>query len=247
MSRAQAMKGLVAGCCLALLAVTAYAQDQSDDIFELGEIVVSSPRTISEAVGTVQVVTAEDIQRTNAKSLDEALDLVPGIYVRWGKKGVPRIDMRGLRTRQVELLLNGIPINSSYDNQFDPSFIPVENIARIKVTRGGGSVLYGSGGNAGVINIITKRGAQGMHGSAAVQAVEGDTYLGQGTFSMRNEQGNIFLSGSSLDQRGYPLADDAEYDSNLEGGDTRENSDRERNSFFASMEFNPSQRTRIGV
>lgn len=247
MSRTRTMKGLAAGCLMTLLAVTVYAQDPSDDIFELGEIVVSSPRSISEAVGTVQVVTAEEIQRTNAKSLDEALDLVPGIYVRRGKKGVPRIDMRGMRTRQVELLLNGVPINSSYDNQFDPSFIPVENIARIKVTRGGGSVLYGSGGNAGVINIITKRGAQGVHGSASVQAAEEDTYLGQGTFSMRNEKGNFFVSGSSLDQDGYPLADDADYDSNLEGGDVRENSDRERSSFFASMELTPTQRTQIGL
>jgi outer membrane cobalamin receptor len=54
------------------------------------------------------------------------------------------------------LLQDGVPLNSGYDGQFDPASIPASNIAEIKVTRGGSSVLYGPGGNAGVIEIVTK-------------------------------------------------------------------------------------------
>jgi outer membrane cobalamin receptor len=38
-------------------------------------------------------------------------------------------------TRQVKLLLNGMPFPSTCDGQFDPDTIPIENIARIKITR----------------------------------------------------------------------------------------------------------------
>ncbi len=102
-----------------------------------------------------------EIQERGARTLDEALTLVPGLFVRTGGEGSPRIDIRGFRTRHVQLLLDGIPINSTFDGQFDPSTIGVENIAAIKVTTGGGSVLYGEGGNGGVINIITKKGPAG--------------------------------------------------------------------------------------
>ncbi len=237
------------GVCLWAGIGVAGAQETpaNDQVFELGEIVVSSPASQVEAAGSVDVITAADIKEGNARTLDEALDLVPGIYVRRGKKGVPRIDMRGMRTRQIELLLNGIPINSSYDNQFDPSFIPVENIARIKVTRGAGSVLYGSGGNAGVINIITKRGAEGVHGSLNGEAAQGDAYLGRGTLSARNENGNIFISGSTYNQESFPLADGADVDSRLEGGDERENSDRESSHLFTSMELTPTDQTTLAL
>ncbi|MDY6878752.1 MAG: TonB-dependent receptor plug domain-containing protein [Thermodesulfobacteriota bacterium] len=43
--------------------------------------------------------------------------------MRTGAQGIPRINLRGLRSRHVTLLLNGIPFNSTYDGQFDPSII----------------------------------------------------------------------------------------------------------------------------
>lgn len=105
---------------------------------------VASDRIV-EQVTTVEQVTAEQIEQANAKTLDEAIHLMNGLYVRNGGDGVPRIDVRGFRTRNVILLLDGVPLNATFDGQFDPRAIPVENIASIKVTRGGSSVLYGPG------------------------------------------------------------------------------------------------------
>ena len=112
------------------------------EAYTLGEVVVTAPSGGVESVGTVAEITAEDIEQKNARNLSQALALLPGLDVRTGAKGVPRIRLRGFTSRHVVLLLNGVPINSTYDGQFDPAIIPTENIAKIKVSYGTSSVLY---------------------------------------------------------------------------------------------------------
>src|SRR4030043_2067328 len=103
-----------------------YAQAIEDytDIYTLGEIVVSGERQGVEAVGTVREVTAEDIQNKGARTLDEALQLLPGVNIRTGGEGVPRVDFRGFKPRHTLILLDGIPLNSTDDGQYDPTWTP---------------------------------------------------------------------------------------------------------------------------
>src|SRR5215204_1311036 len=103
----------------------AVAQEPKRLPYPLGEIVVSAEAPTSEAAATTRRVTSDDIIAYGARTLDEALALLPGVYVRTGSDGVPRVDFRGFRTRQVTLLLDGVPLNATSDGQFDPSFIPV--------------------------------------------------------------------------------------------------------------------------
>jgi outer membrane cobalamin receptor len=84
------------------------------------EETVTSARDLVEDVVTTRHVDEEDIRQESARTLDEALVRQPGLVIRTGADGVPRIDMRGLRTRHVRLLVDGIPTLSSYDGQFDP-------------------------------------------------------------------------------------------------------------------------------
>ena len=220
--------------------------------FNLGEIVVSGekPRVV-ESAGTVDVVTAEDIQRAGARDLNEAIKLLPGLYVHTGGDGTPRIDIRGLRTRQVILLLDGVPINSTIDGQFDPSAIDVANIDRIKVTRGAGSVLYGAGGNAGVINIITKAGAGRLHGNA--KAEFGGNGVKHGSLSAGGSSGDwqAFASASGFHQDSYDLSDG--YDpvttdnGNFQPKGERINSDRTDANFYANAIWSGLPGTEIGL
>ena len=151
--------------------------------YELGELVVSIRRPVIETVGTVRTVSAADIEASGARTLEEALQLLPGLDVRTGGEGVPRIDVRGFRPRHVLLLLDGIPFNTAVDGQADPTLIPVENIAMIKMSGGTGSVLYAEGGLGGVINIITKKGRGRVAGTATAEARERNAWLGKGTVS----------------------------------------------------------------
>lgn len=238
--------------CLLLTALIAASPDiclsQAEDtgIYELGEVVVSEAKPIVESVGTVREITAEDIQNKGARTLDEAIELLPGMYIRTGADGVPRVDLRGFRSRHVVLLLDGIPINSTFDGNFNPSLIPVESIEKTKVSYGTHSMLYADGGLGGVINIVTKRGKKGIHGMVHGEAGEGDHYLGSFNFSGVHEKVDFFLGGSILDRNGFRLSDDFD-ETPQENGDIRENSDKRRNNLFANVNFAPTDKVLIGA
>ena len=225
--------------------------------FKLGELVVSGeqPRIV-EQVGTVDIVTGKDIQLSGARNLNEAIDLLPGLYVRTGGDGTPRIDIRGLRTRQVTLLLDGVPINSSIDGQFDPSAIDVANIDRIKVTRGAGSLLYGVGGSAGVINIITKAGAKRFTGHARAELSDGTDKRIQMNAGNGGEDWQGFVSFSGYSRNYYNLSNDyipitvtpngANNQVAFQAKGKRLNSDRNDINLYTNLVWTGLKRTEIG-
>jgi outer membrane receptor protein involved in Fe transport len=217
-----------------------------DNANRMAEIVVTAkPLSGSEAAGTVHRITAKQIREQGANTLDEALEMVPGVIVREGPEGTPRIDIRGFRTRHVQLFINGIPIRETFDDQFDPTTIPVENIAEIKVTTGGGSVLYGQGGNGGAIDIITKKGVQGVQGAISAEAGTGERYIGRGSVGAANDKVDAFVSASYYDRDHFntPRLHDT-----FEGAShERLNSDRTRYSFFGNLGYHISDKTQLGV
>ena len=216
------------------------------EMYTLGEVVVSAKKAGVESVGTTREITAEDIQSRGAETLDEAIRLLPGVSVRVGAQGIPRVDIRGMRSRHVILLLDGVPFNSTFDGQFDPSIITVENIERIKLSYGSHSVLYGSGALGGVINIITKKGRTGLEGTASAEIGEEDSKTGRFTFSGGQNTVDFFLSGNFHETDGFNLSDDFNPTSE-EDGDLRENSDRKRNTVFANIGYSPMEDLQIGL
>jgi len=237
-------RGLILLMLTGLMAGQALAAEEG--IYHLGEVVVSGADKSVEKVGTTHTVTAKQIEQRGARTLNEAIKLVPGVQVRVGGDGTPRIDMRGFRTRHITLLLNGTPFNGSNDGQFDPALISVENIAEIKVTTGGGSTLYGPGGNAGVINIITKKAKQGAGGSFGTELGEAGTTLVRGTASYGSDKWDVFVSGSSYDQDRYLLSHDFKGTPD-QSGNARRNSDRERKNLFVNIGYAPTDVTQMGL
>jgi outer membrane cobalamin receptor len=230
---------------LFLVLVAAHPALALEPEYTLGEIVVTSDKPGVEDVTNITEVTAEDIETRGATTLNEAIQMLPGVYIRTAADGTPRIDIRGFRTRHIKLLINGVPFQSTYDGQFDPASIPAENISRIVLTKGASSVLYGSGGTAGVINIITKGGNQGMHGSLGLRAGQEDSYLGKASLSGANEKGYFFSSVSQLNSNAYSVSNDFEK-TEVQDSDLRKNSDRVRNSFFFNGGYNINDKTQLG-
>ena len=226
--------------------VHAAEQWERSGVYTLGEVVVSAQGEGVQASETVHVITAEDIRDSGAKTLDKAIALLPGVNVRIGGEGIPRIDIRGFRTRHVVLLLDGIPMNSALDQQFDPTIIPTENIAEIKLTSGVSSVLYGQGGLGGVINIITKKGTAGVQSMFAAEMGDHAPYIGRGSISGATDRFNYFLSGSASKIDGYPLAKDFKA-SPEQGTGHRVNSDKERNNVFGTVGFTPNKDLVLGL
>jgi vitamin B12 transporter len=215
-------------------------------VYTLGEVVVTGKRDGVESIGTVYRVTQEEISISGARNLNEAIELLPGVNVMVGGDAVPRIDIRGFRSRHNVLLLNGIPINSTYDQQFNPSIIPVDFIAEIKMTTGPSSVLYGQGGLGGVINIITQKGTEGLKAMVGAEAGAGSSHRESANLSGKKGKVNFFSSASYSRRDAYPLSDDFE-DTDLEGGKYRDNSDKKAGSLFANIGYDPTDNLSLGL
>jgi outer membrane cobalamin receptor len=230
---------ILCGLVAAPLTSRAEQGDDSTAAFILGEVVVSADKPAVEAAGSVEEVTAADIEASGARNLNEAIDLLPGVNIRTGGDGVPRIDIRGLKTRHVLILLDGVPLNSAFDQQFDPTLIPVENIARIKVTKGPSSVLYGQGGLGGVINIITKKGTQKTRAMVGMELGDHQPYRAKASIGGAAGMFDVFVSGSASKLDSFPLSDDFS-PTVLQPNGYRVNSSGERNNVFANVGFSPT-------
>lgn len=139
---------------------------------ELMEVEVTSvsrkKQMLSEAAAAVYVISQEDIRRSGATSIPEALRLVPGIQVariNSNKWAVSSRGFNGLFANKLLVLIDG---RSVYTPLFagvhwDAQDTLLEDVERIEVIRGPGGTLWGANAVNGVINIITKsaRSTQG--------------------------------------------------------------------------------------
>ena len=129
---------------------------------QLGQSIISPDYIeIEKLKSTKQVIVLEkeDIQDKGYTSLSKALNDVPGITV--GVTGWGDIDIRGQgegeSRRNLQVLVDGAPITMLVNHPYSANYdiIPVDQIEKIEVIPGGGSVLYGGGTSGGVINITT--------------------------------------------------------------------------------------------
>lgn len=133
------------------------------EVYELNPVLVTAQRSVTKDMETpaaIEVLYADDLQKTGATSVQEALKFSTGIITHaQGPRNISAGTMTSKAViRGVEkgtlVLVDGVPINQG--GRYNLEDIPVESIDRVEVVRGGGAVLYGSEANGGVINIITK-------------------------------------------------------------------------------------------
>lgn len=116
---------------------------------------------VAKAPAAVHVLTGDDIRRSGAASIPEALRMVPGLHVAQINPGNWAISSRGFNSRFANKLLVMIDGRSVYTPLFSGVYWDVqdtllEDIERIEVIRGPGASLWGANAVNGVINIITK-------------------------------------------------------------------------------------------
>ncbi len=144
----------------------AFAEEKKDvekKETKLEEIVVTATRTEKEleaAPGSVSVVTKEDIEKRNIKTVDDALNMLPGVFSRRGKglmDTLASVTLRGFPSQNRTLvLLDGIALNDAYVGNVRWGMLVPEDVERIEVVRGPFSSLYGGYAMGGVVNILTR-------------------------------------------------------------------------------------------
>ncbi len=117
---------------------------------------------VADAAAAIFVVTQEDIRRSGATSIPEALRLVPGLEVARIDENKWAIGSRGFNGRFDNKLLVLIDGRSVYTPLFSGVYwnvqdVMLEDVDRIEVIRGPGATLWGANAVDGVINVITKK------------------------------------------------------------------------------------------
>src|SRR5688572_33322729 len=151
----------------------------------LEPVVVTATRTevaIKDVLASVDVVAGEYLARQPAADLGDALRFVPGVEVaRLGGAGQQTsLFVRGTDSNHVLVLMDGLRMNPGTIGTAAIQNVAPEFVERVEVVKGPRSTLYGSDAIGGVINIITRRGA---NQADSVQAGYGDYDTQSASFS----------------------------------------------------------------
>jgi outer membrane cobalamin receptor len=171
-------------------ALAASKDEPQEKALIMEEIVVTATKTAEkrkDIPNAVIIMDKTDMQTSGAKTIGELLANEPGMdwqtYGNYG--GAPQeIHIRGMRGNATQVLVNGVSVNSPSFGSADVSKIPIDNIERIEVVKGSGSLLYGSGAMGGTVNIVTKEPTRDK-----MDLKVGAGYGSQNTYRLAAEQG----------------------------------------------------------
>jgi iron complex outermembrane receptor protein len=185
------------------------------DLEELARVRVTSaarrPETLGNSSAAITLISGEDIRRSGAATLPEALRLLPGLTVFQGGTRDWAVSARGFHQQSANKMLVLIDGRVVYSPIFAGVFwevqrVLLEDVDRIELVRGPGAALWGANAVNGVINVVTRSAGETAGGLASLTG---------GT----NDQAQVDLRyGGSVGQRGagriYALA-------STEGGSDR--------------------------
>ncbi len=156
--------------------------------------------TASDLPFGVSVITSDEIKRSGASTVNEALMKllgVPGRQDFYGG-GDYALDLRGFGTTAASnqvVIVDGLKMNEADLGGTRLAGIPIDSVERIEVIRGSGAVLYGEGASGGVIVITTKAGRGiARKNSAEIYTAAGSLGLGEVRAS-----GTVAAGGFSVD------------------------------------------------
>jgi len=202
------LKALILGGCV--VTVMAQADDEEaimkdfldmslEELLEVPIItsVSKKPQRLTDAAAAIYVLTYEDIRRSGATTIADALRMVPGIQVAQINSHAWAVTARGFNRFYASKLLVLVDGRSVYTPEFsgvywDSVDLVLEDIQRIEVIRGPGGTLWGANAVNGIINIITKE---------AIDTQETLVKFGTGT----EERGNVSIryGGASEDEETF--------------------------------------------
>ncbi|WP_312075946.1 TonB-dependent receptor domain-containing protein [Chryseobacterium sp.] len=188
------------------------AQEKSADIDSVeiqGKFIATPYKSANQ---NISVITKADILASPAKSIDEILQLVPGMDIRRrGANGVQSdVSFRGGSFEQVLILINGIRMNDSQTGHNSLNIpVDLDDVERIEVIKGPAARRFGQNAYAGAINIITKVNP-GKRVKISADAGDYETY-GMGlNANFGNEKFSNLLQVNSNSSQGYRYNTDYE-------------------------------------
>lgn len=202
---------------LLLAAAPAFAEEEEPEIFDLDPVVVTgswNPLKLSDSPANVATVPPQTVRRMRAFDAAELLPVLPSVFIRRsGPIGaLSTVSVRGSASTEVQVMLDGRPLNQPSVGNADLSLVPADMIERAELARGPYSALYGPWSMSGALQLVTRkaRPADGpgrlqlLAGGDGTNSFSGDLHFALGKSSLlvvptvRNSRGNRPNSQSSL-------------------------------------------------
>ena len=188
-----------AGAFAAAMAPAPSIADLSIEELMNVEVVSVSKKSqkLSDTAAAVFVISGDDIRRSGARNLPEALRLAPGVDVATIGGGAYAVSIRGFNGRFANDLLVLLDGRSVYNNLFSGVIweqqLPfLDDIDRIEVTRGPGGAIWGANAVNGVIDIITRSSRDTLGGLATASAGQ-RSFSSEGVrYGTRLDEGTTF-------------------------------------------------------
>jgi vitamin B12 transporter len=161
---------MITAILFAVTSVQAEPVDTVIDTLQLDRIVVTAskiPLSQRETTKPVTIIDRWQIEQSGSRNIGQLLNKQSGIRVNdsYGSPANPQIlFLQGASAQYTLVLVDGLAINdpSGTGGVFDLRSLPLNNVEQIEILKGSQSTLYGSDAIAGVINIITKSGDEGL-------------------------------------------------------------------------------------
>ena len=209
--------------CLAATDLHAQSQPTSDPPstttpagnapFTLGEIVyVLGKDPGSPGIGGSEIA-REQLQTFERTTLDQAVNLVPGVSSNQdsnGRRNEADIFVRGFGRQQVPLLVDGVRIYLPADNRLDFGRFLTADIAAIQIQKGYASVLDGPGGMGGTINLVTLKPSKTLEADGGISAGGRDVEGWNAFAIVGSKQQRYYVQGSiaASDRDSWSLSGD---------------------------------------
>ena len=180
-------------------------------------IVVTGTRTparVDQALAETTVVDRQQLEAATGRTLSEVLAQLPGLQF-WSNGGLGKtssVSMRGLESRHVLLLIDGVRYGSATLGTPNWDNLPLDAIERIEVVRGPLSGLYGTDAVGGVVQVFLRKGAAGLAinglasaGSKGYGQLGGGLRFGNGAFDGAVQLSRTRNSGFSATNASVPF------------------------------------------
>lgn len=211
--------------------------DEPAKITEEILVVAEAPKDLP--ISTVTRLDSTTFERNRPVDLSEAIGFAPGVYVTVGSKNEYNLSLRGIDSRRIVLLVDGIPVYEPYFSVFDLKTVTAGGIDSIQITKGPSSVLYGPNALGGIVNVITRRPSAGSELSLNASYGEKNT---RSLLLDANHQWNRLGFAGTVQ---YQDSDGFAYSDEELGSTDRMNSDYERTNLNFKLYYTPSERTEI--
>lgn len=241
------LKSILCTILMIALTITVFSSEAGKsegdlEYFYLGEIYVIGEKEFDNR----DVVKAEDLTEMNPNTLEEIIQLSPGIDVSVGQKNSYELTLRGISQDKISVNLDGIPIYEPYYYDTDLSFISLPGISRLSISKGYASAEYGANTLGGAINIITAspdsenmikfRGGFGNN----------STIFSDVLFTKEVNKFGFTIGANYGKSDGYSLSKDYEETIN-EDGNLRENSDYDKLGTLVRVNYKPLENINLAL